>query len=78
VTLLVAAVVAGVVTVDHGDLHQDLTAVGALRTAQALAVHRDRPVASAYGFGLGCSPMGTALFALLAAIGHGRLGTTGL
>lgn len=32
------------VAVEDRGQHEDLTAVGTLRTAQALAVHRDRPV----------------------------------
>lgn len=62
---------------DRGQ-HENPAAVRAFCTAQALAVHRDRPAPATHRIGLGGSLVGPALFALLTAVGHQRRGRCGL
>ncbi|ODA73932.1 hypothetical protein APS67_001858 [Streptomyces sp. AVP053U2] len=65
------------VAVPDGGQDEDPAAVRAPRAARALAVHRDRPAPGAHRFGAGGRPVGAALFAFDAAVGHERLGRVG-
>lgn len=60
-----------VAVADRGE-YEDPAAARASCTAQAFAVHRDHPAPTAHRTGLGGSPVGTAPFALWAAVGHQR------